>query len=54
MAADLPFLQRTSTGLTPAHRQLIEMLAGIAVADFLAESDNTTEAPVGEHQEVAR
>ena len=39
MAAELPPLQRTSTGLTDAHKRLIRMLAELAVEQYLAETE---------------
>ena len=52
MVADLSPLKRTSTGLTSAHRELIGLLAQIAVEDFLAESEpnSMTEAPADERK----
>ncbi len=46
-------LSRTSSGLSPAHRELIKMLAAKPVEDFLAESesDHTIEdAPADAHE----
>lgn len=40
-------LQRKSTGLTPAHKGLIRLLAEIAVADYLRELE-AAEAPRAE------
>ena len=34
---------RTTVGLTPAHRELIRILADIAVTDFLRETETTDE-----------
>lgn len=51
MAADLT---RRSTGFTDAHRELIKLLAEVAVEDFLRESDANSMTETDEHREVAR
>ena len=48
-----PFaLTRTSPGLSPAHIQLIKLLAEKTVSDFLAETDSadTVDEPADEHE----
>jgi hypothetical protein len=48
-------LSRRSPGLSPAHRELIRLLAEIAVADYLDECEaSTSMTETDEHQEVAR
>ena len=48
-------LSRRSSGLSDAHRALIKLLAEVAVADFLCESEMTHEAaPAEDHEEVTR
>ena len=51
MAADLPPLQRKSTGLLPAHVALIRLLAAVAVENYLRECEAEESA---DHQEAAR
>ena len=49
-------LTRHSTGLSPAHIELIKLLAAIAVEDYLRESETTEAAQQpdpGEHMEVS-
>ena len=46
-------LTRRTTGLTDAHKQLIKLLAEIAVADFLAEREPSDEI-VEDREETAR
>ena len=51
MAADLPPLQRTSTGLSASHIELIKLLAAVAVEDYLHKSDEAVQTN-GELHEV--
>jgi hypothetical protein len=50
-----PGLSRHSVGLTPAHRELIKVLAGIAVTNYLRECEAAevegTEEPA-DHEEA--
>ena len=46
-------LTRRTTGLTDAHKQLVKLLAEIAVADFLAEREPPDEL-VEDREETAR
>jgi hypothetical protein len=46
-----PGLSRRSTGLLPAHRELIRLLAAVAVEEFLCERDTTTDAAPADAQE---
>jgi len=51
-------ITRRSSGLSPAHRRLIELLAAVAVENYLRECDMAeaegTEAPADERDEVTR
>lgn len=44
-------LHRKSTGLTEAHAELVEMLAAIAVKDYLAEVEAGAECMDEAHQQ---
>ena len=54
MRADLT---RHSTGLSPAHTQLVKMLAAIAVEDYLAKIEAgavSTDEITQQHEEIIR